>query len=350
MINILINLRVFRDLSLNFMYYDHIVARLNPKQFDADVEQIPTRNGYGEGLLELGERNENVVVLTGDLVESTRAIDFAKKYPDRFFECGVAEQNMTGIAAGLAAAGKIPFISSYAVFSPGRAWDQVRVSVCYSNLNVKIAGAHTGVSVGPDGATHQALEDIAIMRVLPNMAVVVPCDAIETRKATIAAESNAGPVYFRFAREKTPVITTAETAFEIGKAEVFFEAGKDVAILACGPLVYQSLIAARELEAEGIKVTVVNNHTIKPMDKETITRVARECGAVVTVEEHQVMGGMGSAVAEVLVKNYPVPVEMIGMQDSFGESGQPEELLEKYGMSVESIKEAVTNVMMRKAE
>ena len=324
------------------------MSKLNPMLFTNDVEQKPTRHGYGEGLLELGEKNPKVVVLTGDLAESTRVLDFGKKYPDRFFECGVAEQNMTGIAAGLAAAGKIPFISSYAVFSPGRAWDKVRVSVCYSNLNVKIAGAHTGVSVGPDGATHQALEDIAITRVLPNMTVIVPCDAIETKKCTLAAASRPGPVYFRFAREKTPIITTPETPFEIGKAEVFFESGHDVAIVACGPLVYQSLIAAKELEGEGIKVTVVNNHTVKPMDTAAIMKVASDCGAIVTVEEHQIMGGMGSAVAEVLAQNYPVPLEFVGMPNTFGESGQPEELLEKYGMSVKFIKEAVKKVILRK--
>ncbi len=322
----------------------------NPKIFEKDVEQVPTRNGYGEALLELGEKDPRVVVLTGDLAESTRALEFGKKYPDRFFECGVAEQNMTGIAAGLAASGKLPFISSYAVFSPGRAWDQVRVSIAYSNLPVKIAGAHTGVSVGPDGATHQALEDIAIMRVLPNMTVVVPCDSIETKKATLASINIPGPYYFRFAREKTPVITTLETNFQVGKAEIFFEAGHDSCIVACGPLVYQALVAAKELEAEGIKVTVVNNHTIKPMDVGTIMKVARDCGAVVTVEEHQTMGGMGSAVAEILAQNYSVPVEMIGMPNTFGQSGEPNELLEKYGMSVSKIKEAVKQVMKRKNE
>src|SRR3989344_625341 len=233
---------------------------------------VPTRNGYGEGLLELGEKNTKVVVLTGDLAESTRVLEFAKKYPQRFIECGVAEQNMTGIAAGLAAAGKIPFVSSYAVFAPGRSWDQTRVSVAYSNLNVKIAGAHTGVSVGPDGATHQALEDIAIMRVLPNMTVVVPCDSVETKKCTLAAADRPGPVYFRFAREKTPVVTTAESPFEIGRAETLFEAGQDAAIVACGPLVYQSLVAAKSLESEGVKVTVINNHTIKPMDTIAVLR------------------------------------------------------------------------------
>ncbi len=321
---------------------------LNPKINSSDVEKIPTRNGYGEGLLEMGENNPQVVVLTADLAESTRALEFGKKYPDRFIECGVAEQNMMGIAAGLAAAGKIPFVSSYAVFSPGRNWDQLRVSVCYSNLNVKIAGAHTGVSVGPDGATHQALEDIAITRVLPNLTVIVPCDAIETKKATLAAAENAGPVYFRFAREKTSVITTASSPFKIGKAEILADYGQEAAIVACGPLVYQALVAADELRAEKIHITVVNNHTIKPIDSSTLLRVARDCGAIVSVEEHQVMGGMGSAVAEFLSTHYPVPMELIGMPNTFGQSGEPEELLEKYGMSVAAIKKAVKNVIRRK--
>ncbi len=328
------------------------MIKLNPKLFDKEVEQVPTRNGYGEGLVVLGESNKDVVVLTGDLKESARAEEFAKKYPERFIECGVAEQNMMGIAAGLAAAGKIPFVSSYAVFSPGRNWDQLRVSVAYSGLNVKVAGAHTGVSVGPDGATHQALEDIAITRVLPNMTVVVPCDVFQAKQATQAIASMPGPCYLRLTREKTPVITTVETSFEIGKAQTLVEYGQDVAIIACGPLVHQSLVAAKELNDEGIKVGVVNNHTIKPMDTATVMRVARDCGAIVTVEEHQVMGGMGSAVAEVLVSGLPagrqVPVEFIGMPDTFGESGQPEELLEKYGMSVAAIKKAVKNVIKRK--
>ncbi len=322
--------------------------KLNPKIFDKDAEMVPTRNGYGEGVVELGEKNKDVVVLTGDLKESTRVEEFAKRWPERFIECGVAEQNMMGIAAGLAAAGKIPFVSSYAVFSPGRNWDQLRVSVAYSGLNVKIGGAHTGVSVGPDGATHQALEDIAITRVLPNMTVVAPCDYWETKKATLAAAKLPGPVYLRFTKEKTPIITNRDIRFEIGKAEVFADYGDDVAILACGPLVYQSLVAAKELEKEGVKVKVVNNHTVKPMDVGAVMKAARDCGAIVTVEEHQVMGGMGSAVGEVLAKNYPVPMEMIGMPDVFGESGQPEELLEKYGMSVVKIKEAVRKAISRK--
>lgn len=322
---------------------------LNHNLFTASLEQVPTRNGFGEGLVELGEHNSDVVVLTADLADSTRVMDFGKKFPERFVECGVAEQNMAGIAAGLAAAGKIPFLSSYAVFSPGRNWDQIRVSVCYSNLNVKIAGAHTGVSVGPDGATHQALEDIAITRVLPNMTVIAPCDSLETKKATLASILVHGPVYFRFAREKTPVITTPESHFEIGRAEILVQHGNAVAIVACGPLVYQTLVAANELLSENIKVTVVNNHTIKPIDSITLEKVARNCGAIVTVEEHQITGGMGSAVAESLAASYPVPMEFVGMPDTFGQSGEPNELLEKYGMSVTHIKQAVKKVMRRKA-
>jgi transketolase len=324
-----------------------MLTNLNPKLFDTDVEAVPTRNGYGEGVVALGEKDPNVVVLTGDLAESTRASKFQEKFPERFIEVGVAEQNMMGIAAGLALSGKTPFVSSYAVFVPGRCWDQLRVSVCYSKANVKVAGAHAGISVGPDGATHQALEDIASVRVLPNIVVVVPCDVIETKKATIALGEHKGPAYFRFAREKTPVITTEETPFKIGKAEIFRE-GDDVTIVACGPLVYQSLVAAKELEEEGIKAEVINNHTIKPIDKLTLASSAKKTGAVVTVEEHQINGGLGGAVAEVLGENFPVPMERVGMPDSFGESGKPEELLEKYGMSVKKIKEAVKSVIKRK--
>ncbi len=320
---------------------------LNSSLFSKDVECIPTRNGYGDGLLMLGESNPDVVVLTGDLAESTRALGFAKKYPERFVECGVAEQNMAGIAAGLSLAGKIPFISSYAVFSPGRNWDQIRVSTCLNNANVKIVGAHAGISVGPDGATHQALEDIAIMRVLPHMVVVVPCDYQETMKATFEAATLTGPFYFRFAREKTACITTIQTPFKVGRAEIFRK-GKDVSIVACGPLVYQSLLAAEELKEQGIDCEVINNHTIKPLDEKTLLASVRKTKAVVTVEEHQVMAGAGSAVCELLCKKYPVPVEMVGMQNSYGESGTPTELLEKYGMSVKAIKAAVKKVIKRK--
>ncbi|GAC1412242.1 MAG: transketolase family protein [Candidatus Doudnabacteria bacterium] len=321
---------------------------LNSQIGQEDIEQTPTRNGFGEGLVELGDKNPNVVALTGDLSESTRVQAFQKKYPERFIEVGVAEQNMMGIAAGLALSGKIPFVSSYATFSPGRNWDQLRVSVAYSQANVKIAGAHTGVSVGPDGATHQALEDIAITRVIPNMTVIVPCDYLETKKATIAAGNFIGPVYFRFTREKSPVFTTTETPFEIGKANILRN-GKDVAVIGCGPVLYNALLAAQELEKAGIMVMVVNNHTIKPIDSETIIAAAKKCGAVVTLEEHQISAGAGSAICEVLVKNYPVPVEMVGMPDCFGQSGEPDQLIQRYGMDKEAIIKAIQKVIQRKA-
>lgn len=320
---------------------------LNPKIGQKDIEQEPTRKGYGQGILDLGADDNQVIVLTADLAESTMVLDFAKKYPERFVECGVAEQNMMGIAAGMALYGKTPFVSSYATFSPGRSWDQLRVSVCYSMANVKVAGAHTGVTVGPDGATHQALEDVAITRVLPNIIVEVPCDAIEARKTTIALGKIKGPAYFRLGRSKTPIITTILTPFAIGKAEIFKE-GKDVAIIGSGPVLHNALLAARELENERISVMVVNNHTIKPIDSATIISAAKICGAVVTLEEHQTMAGCGSAVCEVLAQNCPVPVEMVGMSNSFGESGQPEELIEKFGMGVGAIKEAVKKVLKRK--
>jgi len=323
------------------------VLHLNSELFSPDIKQVPTRNGYGDALVEAAQTNPAIVVLTADLAETTRVLEFAKKYPDRFFECGVAEQNMAGIAAGLALSGKIPFVSSYAVFSPGRSWDQVRVSTCINNANVKIAGAHAGISVGPDGATHQALEDIAIMRVLPNMIVVVPCDYEETRKATHASIAHSGPVYLRFAREKTPVITTTKTPFHVGKAELFRK-GKDVSIIACGPLVYQSLVAAQELAHQGIDCEVINNHTIKPLDEKTLVTSVQKTRCAVTVEEHQIMAGAGSAVCELFCKKYPIPVEMVGMHDHYGESGAPTELLEKYGMSVKAIKLAVQKALKRK--
>lgn len=323
--------------------------KLKPQLFEKDVEQIPTRDGYGKGVLQAGEENPNVVVLCADLKESTRSHWFAEKFPERFFEVGVAEQNMAAIAAGMGVSGKIPFISSYAAFSPGRNWEQIRTTISYNDSNVKIAGHHAGISVGPDGATHQAVEDIATMRVMANMMVIVPCDAIEARKATVAAAKVWGPVYLRFGREKTPVITTEETPFVPGKAEIVWESKKpQVGIIACGALLYNALVAARELEKEKISVLVSNNHTIKPLDEKKIVEVAKKCGSVVTVEEHQVKGGLGGAVAEVLAKKYPVPVEFVGMQGVFGESGAPGELLEKYGMGAENIKEAVRRVIKRK--
>ena len=238
-------------------------AKLNPKVFDADVEQKPTRNGYGEGLVIAGEADSNVVVLCADLTESTRSEAFAKKFPERFIEMGVAEQNLATIAAGLGISGKVPFISSYATFSPGRNWEQIRTTISYNDSNVKIAGAHAGISVGPDGATHQAVEDLATMRVMANMKVFSPCDVIEAKKVTVTAAKVWGPVYMRFAREKTPIITTEETPFEIGKAEVFWQSKKpQVAIISCGPLVYNALLAAKDLEDEGIGTIVLNNPTI----------------------------------------------------------------------------------------
>lgn len=329
-------------------------AKLNPKLFDTDVEQAPIRDGYGEGLLAAGEKNKNVVALCADLMESTRTEAFAKKFPERFIELGVAEQNMAAIAAGLGISGKIPFIASYAIFSPGRNWEQIRTTIAYNNANVKIAGHHAGVSVGPDGATHQATEDIALMRALPNMRVFVPCDAIEARKATAAAALIAGPVYLRFEREKSPLMTTDATPFVPGKAEIFWEsrgAGRkspDVLIIGCGSVLYNALLAARELEKEKIGAVVLNCHTIKPLDEKKIAELAKKIGAVVTVEQHQVAGGLGGAVAEALAKHAPVPMEFIGLQNTFGESGPPEALIEKYGIDAKDIKAAAKRVLRRK--
>lgn len=311
------------------------------------LEMVPTRDGYGKGLVEAGERDENVVVLCADLTESTRSQWFAEKFPDRFFQLGVAEQNLAVVASGMAAVGKIPFIASYATFSPGRNWEQIRTNVCINDQPVKIAGSHAGVSVGPDGATHQALEDIALMRTLPRMVVEVPCDATQARKATVALAFNGTPAYLRLGREKSPVITTPEAPFEIGKAIVLRE-GSDCAIVACGLLVYEALVAANILALEGVQCAVVDNHTIKPMDEETIVGVAQRCGAVVTAEEHQVHGGMGSAVAEMLARRVPTPMEMVGIQDRFGESGKPSELMEAFGLTSPHIAEAVRKVVARK--
>ncbi|MEX2090936.1 MAG: transketolase C-terminal domain-containing protein [Candidatus Paceibacterota bacterium] len=322
----------------------------------AKLEMLATRDGYGKGLVEAGEKDERVVVLCADLTESTRSHWFAEKFPERFIQVGVAEQNMALVASGMANYGKIPFISSYATFSPGRNNEQIRTNISINNVPVKIAGAHAGISVGPDGATHQALEDVALMRVQPRMVVVVPCDAIEAQKATVAVAFNNQPSYIRFGREKSPVFTTKDTPFEIGKAEVFRDVSPSTdsgqlsrcAIIGCGMLLYNALIAAEELAKEEIDCMVINCHTIKPIDEETIIQAAKNTGAVVSVEEHQVNGGLGSAVAEVLSKNYPVPQEYIGIQDRFGESGNAEELIEAFGMGVHHIKEAVKKAVSRK--
>ena len=325
--------------------------KLNSKLFSPDVEQIPIRQGFGEGLVIAADSDKNVVGLCADLTESTRMDLFQKKYPDRFVEIGVAEQNLATVASGMAHMGKIPFISSYAMFSPGRNWEQIRTTIAYNNVPVKIAGSHAGVSVGPDGGTHQAIEDIAITRVIPRMVVISPCDAIEAKKATIAAARTKEPTYIRLAREKTPLITTPETPFEIGKAQEYFRAsGKKpvVGIIATGALLHKALLVAKKLEGEGIAAVVVNLATIKPIDEEAITHLAHEAGAIVTVEEHQIAGGMGSAVAECLARNFPVPIEFIGVHDKFGQSGTPAELIELYGMGEKDIYSAAKKVVIRK--
>lgn len=310
-------------------------------------DSLPTRDGYGEGLVEAGKIDEQVVVLCADLTESTRSLAFKKAYPERFVQLGVSEQSMASIGAGFAMAGKVPFISSYACFSPGRNWEQIRTTVALNNVNVKIAGAHAGVSVGPDGATHQMVEDIAIMRVMPNMRVMVPCDSMETKKATMAAAKIIGPTYLRFAREKSPVFTTPKTPFTFGKAEVY-RFGDDVTIVAAGPVVYEALLAAEALSKKGIEARVINCHTVKPLDIKTIIAGAKETGAVVTVEEAQAAGGLGGTVAEALASFAPTPLERVGMPDRFGESGEPAELMEGFGLTAPSIALAVVRAIKRK--
>ena len=311
------------------------------------VPMLPTRDGYGHGLVELGEKNPAVVVLDADLAKSTRSDWFQAKYPERFFDIGISEQDMIGTAAGLALGGKIPFATTYSVFVAGRAWDQIRTTVCYSDLNVKIAGAHGGISAGGDGATHQALEDLALMRVLPHMRVLVPCDANEAKQATLAAASVFGPCFLRFAREATPVFTGENEPFEIGKAKLM-KNGSDATIIACGPIVYEALLAYDQLKAEGIAVRILNMHTLKPLDEAAVLSAAKDTGAIVTAEDAQIIGGLGGAVAEFLVKNIPVPVEMVGIQDTFMECGTPDELAAKYGLTASSLVAAVKKAISRK--
>ena len=326
--------------------------KLNPKIFNPDCEQVPIRKGFGQGLLAAAQIDKNIVGLCSDLTESTQMNLFAEKFPERFVEIGVAEQNLATVASGMAAMGKIPFISSYAMFSPGRNWEQIRTTIAYNDRPVKIAGSHAGVSVGPDVGTHQAIEDIAVTRVIPNMHVISPCDALEAKRATQAIAKTKFPTYLRLAREKTPIITTEETPFEEGKAEIYWmpEIGMaQVGIIATGALLYKAILVAKELETEGVKIKVINLASIKPIDVEAIVNLAKEVKAIVTVEEHQVAGGMGSAVAEALAQNYPVPIEFIGVRDLFGQSGTPDELIEHYGMGKNSIKEAVKRVLSRKS-
>ncbi len=323
--------------------------KLNAKLFDADVEQKPTRDGYGDGLVQLGGDNPNVIVLTADLSESTRCEAFAKKWPERFFECGVAEQNMAAIAAGLAVSGKTAFISSYAVFSPGKNWETIRTTIIYNHANVKIAGHHSGIVTGPDGCTHQATEDIASVRAWPGIRVIVPCDYHEALKATVAVADRDGPDYLRFTRDKTTIITTAETPFEIGKVQIFWTSEKPQAVIfATGHLMYQALLAAKQLEEQGTPVLVANVASVKPLDREKIVQLAKQTRAVVTVEDHQVTGGLGGAIAELLAKELPTKIEFIGLQDTFAESGKPAELITKYGLDENAISAAVQKVIARK--
>jgi transketolase len=308
----------------------------------------PTKSGFGEGVLDAAKQNPNVVGIGADITKSVGMNLFADAFPERFISMGIAEQNCMAAAAGMALSGKIPVFATYAVFSAMRTTDQIRISVCYNNVHVVIGGAHAGISVGPDGATHQALEDIAMMRVLPNMTVISPCDATQARIATRKAILDlAGPVYIRFGREAVPDFTTADLDFEIGTGQLL-KPGNDIAILATGHMVWEALQAAEILERENISARVINIHTIKPIDEEIIIKAAKETGAILTAEEHQVMGGFGSAVAEVLVKNKPVPMAMVGMEDQFGESGQPAELMKKYGLSAENIYRKAKQLLKRK--
>lgn len=313
----------------------------------AKAEWLPTRNGFGDGLVEAGRANPNVLALCADLTESIRMEAFAQEFPKQFVEIGVAEQNLMGVAAGLALTGKIPFIASYAVFNPGRNWDQLRVAVAYSQANVKVIGAHAGISVGPDGATHQALEDVAITRVLPGLMVVVPTDYHEAKKAVKAIVDYHGPVYMRFGREKVATVTTPETPFVLGKANLLSE-GKDVSIFANGPLVYEALLAAEELRKMKISSEVWAVPTVKPLDTDAIVQSAKKTGAVVVAEEAQINGGLGGAIAEVLGEHCPVPLQRIGVKDRFGESGKPDELMDAYGLRAKDIVTAALAVIKRK--
>lgn len=303
---------------------------------DKDIKQEPTRAGFGRGLVVAGKQNANVVAACADLTDSTKMNEFAEAFPERFIEIGIAEQNLVTVGAGLAAMGKIPFVSSYAAFSPGRNWEQIRTTICLNDRPVKIVGSHAGVSVGPDGATHQMLEDIALMRALPNMVVIAPCDSVEAEKATIAMAADIRPNYMRLAREKTPVLTTEKTPFEIGKAYVFHE-GTDVTIIATGTMTYQAMAAAEVLAGDGISAEVVHVPTVKPLDTATILKSVEKTGAVVTAEEAQVNGGLGGAIAELLGEELPTPMIRVGMRDRFGESGQPEELLQHFGLTATHI-------------
>lgn len=313
------------------------------------MSKIATREAYGKALAKLGAENKDIVVLDADLAKSTKTADFAKVFPERFFDMGVAEQNMLGTAAGLAAAGKTPFASSFAIFATGRAFEQIRNSIAYPALNVKIAASHAGISVGEDGASHQSVEDIALMRALPNMTVIIPADATETELAVRAAVDIKGPVYIRLGRLGLPVLFDENYKFEAGKAATIRE-GSDVTVIACGLMVGPAVEAADRLAEENVRVRVINMHTVKPIDRDAVVKAARETKAIVTAEEHSIIGGLGSAVAEVLVQTVPVAQEMVGIKDTFGESGTPAELLEKYGLTARDIVAAVKRVIERKTK
>ena len=313
------------------------------------TEEIATREAYGKALVELGQRMEKIVVLDADLSNSTRTVLFAEKFPLRFFNMGISEADMMGTAAGLAASGFIPFVSTFGVFATGRAYDQVRNSIAYTKLNVKIVATHTGITVGEDGASHQALEDIALMRVLPNMTVVVPADGRQTYQAVEAIARCSGPVYLRLGRPKVPVVIPEGLPFELGKAQLLKD-GKDLAFIATGITVKPALEAAKLLESEKISAAVVNMHTIKPLDKELLLEMAQKTGTLVTVEEHSVIGGLGSAVAELVSENFPVPVIRVGVNDTFGESGTPEALLKKYGLTAENLVSVGKAALQKKKE
>lgn len=302
----------------------------------AEIAKEPIRKGFGRGLKQAGELNENVVAACADLTDSTQMSLFRDAFPERFVEIGVAEQNLVTVGSGMAAMGKIPFVSSYAAFSPGRNWEQIRTTICLNNQPVRVVGSHAGISVGPDGATHQMLEDIALMRVLPNMIVIAPGDSLEAEKATLALAIDKRPAYLRLAREATPIITTGDTPFEIGKAYTYTH-GDDLTIVSTGAMTYQALVAAEKLFKDGIDVEVVHVPTIKPLDHETILKSVRKTKKVLTIEEGQITGGLGGAVAELLGEQFPVPMKRMGMKDRFGESGKPEELLEKFGLSAKHI-------------
>lgn len=326
--------------TLNDMNYI-LAQHINPNLFNADVETAPNRNGYGEGLKEAGTLDGRVVALSADLTASTKTNVFAEAFPQRFIQVGITEQSMASVASGMSAMGKIPFIASYAMFSPGRSWEQVRTTIAYNGSNVKIIGAHSGISVGPDGATHQAIEDIAIMRVIPRMVVIAPCDSNEAKRATLAIAKYVGPVYMRLARENTPIITTQGTSFEIGKANIYLtrntEHKKTVGIIATGTILYHALVAGKILNEKGIGASVMNMATIKPLDTNAIHEFAQQHDFIVTVEEHQRIGGLGGAVSEYLSEVMPKRILRMGIDDVFGQSGTPEELLAHYGIDSASI-------------